>query len=56
MGARERRRKLELHVFPWNEPALELYRRFGFEEEGYRKAQYRRSDGYADAVLMALRV
>ncbi|MDX6513273.1 MAG: hypothetical protein QOE36_2777 [Gaiellaceae bacterium] len=48
--------KLELHVFPWNEPAIELYRRFGFEEEGYRKAQYRRADGYVDAVLMALRV
>ena len=27
-------RKLELHVFPWNEPALGLYTSFGFEREG----------------------
>ena len=26
--------KLELHVFPWNEPALRLYESFGFEREG----------------------
>ncbi len=48
-------RKLELHVFPWNEPAIRLYERFGFEREGYRRAHYRRSgDGVdVDAVLMA---
>jgi putative acetyltransferase len=51
-------RKLELHVFPWNEPAIKLYERFGFEQEGYRKAHYRRSgeDGDVDAILMAYRV
>jgi RimJ/RimL family protein N-acetyltransferase len=50
-------RKLELHVFPWNEPALHLYDRFGFEREGYRKAHYRRGDGeYVDAILMAYTV
>jgi RimJ/RimL family protein N-acetyltransferase len=48
--------KLELHVFPWNEPAIALYESFGFEREGYRKAHYRRPDGYADAILMALQV
>jgi RimJ/RimL family protein N-acetyltransferase len=49
-------RKLELHVFPWNEPAIELYERFGFEREGYRKAHYRRADEYVDAILMAYAV
>ncbi len=34
-------------------PAIRLYERFGFEREGYRKAHYRREDGYVDAILMA---
>ena len=46
-------RKLELHVFPWNEGAIALYERFGFVREGYRKQHYRRGDDYVDAVLMA---
>jgi RimJ/RimL family protein N-acetyltransferase len=46
-------RKLELHVFPWNEPALRLYERFGFEREGYRRLHYRRAAEDVDAVLMA---
>ena len=46
-------RKLELHVFPYNEGAIRLYERFGFEREGYRKQHYRRPDGYVDAILMA---
>jgi RimJ/RimL family protein N-acetyltransferase len=49
-------RKLELHVFPWNEPAIQLYERFGFEREGYRKAHYRRAAEDVDAVLMAYAV
>jgi len=49
-------RKLELHVFPWNEPALALYESFGFEREGYRKAHYRRAGEDVDAILMAYRV
>jgi RimJ/RimL family protein N-acetyltransferase len=48
--------KLELHVFPWNEPAIRLYERFGFEREGYRKRQYRRGDEEVDAILMAYAV
>ena len=51
--AREARvRKLDLHVFPWNEPALALYGSFGFEREGYRKRHYERGDELVDAVLM----
>ena len=46
-------RKLELHVFPWNEPALRLYESFGFQREGYRKAHYARDGEFVDAILMA---
>ena len=49
-------RKLELHVFPWNEPALRLYEQFGCEREGYRKAHYHRAGEDVDAILMAFRV
>jgi RimJ/RimL family protein N-acetyltransferase len=48
--------KLELHVFPWNEPAIALYESLGYEREGYRKNHYVRDGTYADAVLMALTV
>ena len=46
-------RKLELHVFPWNDPALGLYESFGFVREGYRKRHYERGDELVDAILMA---
>jgi RimJ/RimL family protein N-acetyltransferase len=46
--------KLELHVFPHNQPALALYDSYGFRREGYRASHYRRDDGgYVDAILMA---
>jgi RimJ/RimL family protein N-acetyltransferase len=48
--------KLELHVFPHNEPALALYKSFGFVKEGYRRRHYRRGGEYVDAVLMAYEV
>ena len=49
-------RKLELHVFPHNAPAIALYESYGFAREGYRKAHYRRGDEYVDAILMAYEV
>jgi len=49
-------RKLELHVFPWNEPALALYTSFGFEREGLRKGHYLRHGVPVDAILMAFQI
>jgi RimJ/RimL family protein N-acetyltransferase len=46
-------RKIELHVFPWNEAAIMLYERFGFVQEGYRRQHYMRDGEYVDAILMA---
>ena len=48
--------KLELHVFPHNEPAIKLYEQFGFEREGLRRDHFRRGGRLVDAVLMAYRV
>lgn len=48
--------KLELHVFPWNGPAIALYERFGFVREGYRTGHFLRSGVEVDAILMAFRV
>jgi RimJ/RimL family protein N-acetyltransferase len=48
--------KLELHVFPHNEPALRLYESFGFEREGYRKGHFLRGGEQVDAILMAIEV
>jgi len=52
-AAEARVRKLELHVFPHNEPAIALYESFGFVREGFRRGHYRRGTGYVDAILMA---
>jgi RimJ/RimL family protein N-acetyltransferase len=49
-------RKLELHVFPWNDPAIHLYESFGFEREGFRRRHYIRDGEEVDAILMAYRI
>ncbi len=46
-------RKIELHVFPYNQGAIALYERLGYEREGLRRRHYRRGDDLVDAVLMA---
>ncbi len=46
--------KVELHVFPHNEPAIALYRKLGFLEEGHRRRHYRIAGQYVDAILMAI--
>ena len=47
--------KVALQVWPHNEPAIRLYRRFGFVEEGRLRRHYRRRNGELwDAVLMGL--
>lgn len=54
--ARTRRlQKLKLDVFPHNEAAIALYRKFGFAEEGRREKHYRRANGELwDALVMGL--
>jgi len=46
--------KLELTVFPHNEPAIALYRKLGFREEGVLGRRYRIDGRYIDAMLMGL--
>jgi ribosomal protein S18 acetylase RimI-like enzyme len=47
--------KLSLEVFPHNDAALALYRKFGFAEEGRRVKHYRRANGERwDSIVMGL--
>jgi RimJ/RimL family protein N-acetyltransferase len=47
--------KLSLEVFPHNEAAIALYRKFGFVEEGRRVRHYRRVSGELwDVIAMGL--
>jgi RimJ/RimL family protein N-acetyltransferase len=43
--------KLSLSVFPHNDAAVALYRKFGFVEEGHRRKQMRRASGELWDVL-----
>ena len=45
--------RLELEVYPDNEPALRLYRRFGFEVEGTKRRYALRDGAWMDALAMA---
>jgi len=47
--------KLSLEVFPHNDAAIALYRKFGFIEEGRRVRHYRRASGELwDSIAMGL--
>jgi diaminopimelate decarboxylase len=45
--------RIELSVYPHNEAAVALYRRFGFVEEGRLVRHAKKSYGYEDELLMA---
>jgi len=53
--AREARvEKLALSVYPDNEAARALYRRFGFQEEGRLTGHSKKAIGYRDEIVMGL--
>jgi ribosomal protein S18 acetylase RimI-like enzyme len=45
--------KIMLAVYPTNEVAVALYRKFGFVQEGRLVGHSRKSTGYEDEVLMS---
>lgn len=45
-------RRIELEVFSQN-PAVELYKRLGYEVEGRKREAVRLNDGYDDIIFMA---
>ena len=46
--------RIELTVYPHNEAAIALYRKFGFNVEGRLVRHARKSYGYEDEILMAV--
>jgi putative acetyltransferase len=46
-------RRVQLTVFGDNEPAIKLYRRFGFEIEGRHRDFIRRGESFVDGYTMA---
>ena len=47
-------KKISLSVFSTNQPAINLYRKFGFEIEGVKKMEFKINGEYVDEILMAL--
>ena len=45
--------RIEVGVMDSNERAIELYKRFGFEQEGVKRAAFLINDVYQDEILMA---
>ena len=48
--------RLELEVYVHNAPAIHLYRKFDFVEEGKRQSAYFQHGKFIDALLMARKV
>lgn len=46
--------RVELSVYPHNDAAIALYRRFGFEQEGRLVRRSKKSYGYEDEILMGV--
>jgi putative acetyltransferase len=46
--------KLALSVYPDNDAAISLYRKFGFREEGRLRGHSKKAIGYRDEVVMGL--
>lgn len=46
--------RLWLQIIDGNNPALQLYRKFGFVEEGRQKNFIKTATGYSDNIIMAL--
>lgn len=46
--------RIELTVYPHNEAAIALYRKFGLDEEGRLVRHAKKSYGYEDEILMAV--
>lgn len=45
--------RMELEVYPDNEPALRLYRKFGFQVEGHKTDMAIREGEYVDSLVMS---
>jgi RimJ/RimL family protein N-acetyltransferase len=45
--------KIVLSVYPYNDAAIALYKRFGFVEEGRLVGHSRKSSGYEDELLLS---